>query len=161
MTKQKFSDEFKSNAVKLAQSRGNRSLNEIATELNISISSLYQWLKQSKEQLGTLSGDAKQWSPSEKLLALEESYSLSGEALSQWCRMKGLFEHQLNVWRKEFIACFGHKPEKSTATEVKSLKQAVKQLEADLQRKNLALAESAALLVLSKKYQALISEEGN
>ena len=38
---------------------------------------------------------ARQWSAAERLLALQESHGLSGEALYAWCREKGLFEHQL------------------------------------------------------------------
>lgn len=58
-------------------------------------------------------------------------------------------KYQLTSWRKEFIASFDKKTGLAAAADGKSLKQTVKQLEADFQ-KNLALAASAALLVLSK-----------
>ena len=159
MSNPKFSDEFKLNAIKLANNRGDRSLLDVAKELNISKSSLDKWLKNHREQLNQLSSDSKHWSAQEKLLAIAESHALTGEELSQWCRMKGIFEHQLKSWKREFIESSEKKNSNAQTTELKTLKDKNKALEADLKRKNKALAESAALLVLSKKFNALISGE--
>ncbi|MFC0180903.1 transposase, partial [Thorsellia kenyensis] len=49
MANPKFSDEFKMNAIKLANNRGDRSLKDVAKELNISKSSLDAWLKNHRE----------------------------------------------------------------------------------------------------------------
>lgn len=75
--------------------------------------------------------------------------------------MKGIFEHQLKSWKKEFIEGSEKKNSNAQTTELKTLKDKNKAREADLKRKNKALAESAALLVLSKKFNALISGEEN
>jgi hypothetical protein len=48
---------------------------------------------------------------------------------------------------------------RANAPEVRDLKQANAQLQRELKRKDKALAEAAALLVLSKKYQALFGDE--
>ncbi|MDO9104928.1 MAG: hypothetical protein Q7U57_08200 [Methylovulum sp.] len=37
------------------------------------------------------------WSPEERLAALQQSYSLLGEGLNTWCRERGVFIHQLKV----------------------------------------------------------------
>ncbi|MFC0178880.1 transposase, partial [Thorsellia kenyensis] len=84
MANPKFSDEFKMNAIKLANNRGDRSLKDVAKELNISKSSLDAWLRNHREQLNQLSSDSRQWSGQEKLLAIAESHALTGEELSQW-----------------------------------------------------------------------------
>lgn len=44
------------------------------------------------------------WTAAEKLTALHETHGLSGEALSIWCREKGLFAHHLTSWKEEFCA---------------------------------------------------------
>ncbi|MFC0179269.1 hypothetical protein ACFFIT_04010, partial [Thorsellia kenyensis] len=59
--------------------------------------------------------------------------------------------------KREFIESSEKKNSHAQTTELKILKDKNKALEADLKRKNKALAESAALLVLSKKFNALIS----
>ncbi|MFC0179875.1 hypothetical protein [Thorsellia kenyensis] len=69
----------------------------------MSKSSLNAWLRSHREQLNQLSFDSKHRSAQEKLLVIAESHALTCEELSQWCRMKGIFEHQLKSWKREFI----------------------------------------------------------
>ena len=75
----------------------------MAAELNVSFGTLKGWLKRSGLEgaglahAATLPGDvpARQWTPVQRLLALNESHALAGAALHAWCGEKGLFEHQL------------------------------------------------------------------
>ena len=87
-----------------------------------------------------------------------ESYGLDKEGLNRFCREKGVFVHHLEQWREAFEQgksdAFG--TEKS---EIRALKESKKALERELKRKEKALAEAAALLVLQKKYQALWEEK--
>jgi len=61
------------------------------------------------------------------------------------------------------VACavllWRHLSPRANAPEVRDLNQANAQLQRELKRKDKALAEAAALLVLSKKYQALFGDE--
>lgn len=101
---------------------------------------------------------AQQWSPAQRLLALNESHHLQGPALHAWCREKGLFEHQLKHWREAF--CSTSEPNAHQAkAELRELKDRNEQLQRDLRRKDRALAETAALLVLQKKFRALLEDE--
>ena len=77
---------------------------------------------------------------------------MTPEARSAWCREHGLFEHQLTQWKAQLLT---PADPVGNAGEVRRLKEEVKQLERKLTRKDKALAEAAALLVLQKKYQAL------
>lgn len=97
---------------------------------------------------------AESWSATQRLLALQQTHALSGGALNAWCREKGLFEHQLIAWRDAFCAV--------TAPDSRDIKLALRDLQTryeglqrELRRKEKALAEAAALLVLQKKFQAL------
>jgi hypothetical protein len=76
----------------------------------------------------------------------------SGEALNAWCRERGLFAHHLTAWKAAF--CSEEKAVPVTR-ELRGLKDENEQLKRELLRKDKALAEAAALLVLQKKFRAL------
>ena len=78
--------------------------------------------------------------------------------LHAWCREKGFFEHQLKSWGEVFCS--------ATAPESREARAALHELQVkhdglqrELRRKEKALAEAAALLVLQKKFQALWADE--
>ncbi len=170
MQRTQYTAEFKEQALSKARQRGTRTLNEVAAELNMSVGTLKNWLKmRSNSRPQTVmpsslpqSLPARQWSAAQRLLALQESHGLSGEALHAWCREKGLFEHQLTAWREAF--CSSHEPEtaqekRESKAELKALQNKHEVLQRELRRKDRALAETAALLVLQKKFQALLGDE--
>jgi hypothetical protein len=170
MQKLRRPPEFIEQALSKARQRGSRTLEEVAAELNVSVHTLKGWLQESRNnKAGSVvpsslhqSLPAGQWSAPERLLALQESHALSGEALHAWCRERGLFEHQLTAWRDTFCSS----PDPETAQERRESKAAFKALQGkhevlqrELRRKERALAEAAALLVLTKKFQALLGDE--
>ena len=170
MQKLRRTPEFKEQALSKARQRGSRTLQDVAAELNMPLHTLKGWLKESRK--GTSESampsslpqslPARQWSAAERLLALHESHCLSGEALHAWCREKGLFEHQLSAWREAF--CSGTEPEtaqerRQSKAELRALQGKHEVLQRELRRKERALAEAAALLVLQKKFQALLGDE--
>ncbi len=81
----------------------------------------------------------------------------SGPALHAWCREKGLFEHQLQQRNQDFCASSADNaiPQRQANTALRELQVKHEQLQRDMRRKDRALAEAAALLVLQKKFQAL------
>lgn len=102
MQRNRYSSEFKEQALGKARRRGSHTLESVANELNISLGSLKGWLKASSQKasasatLASLPSDtaAQHWSPAQRLLA----------ALHAWCREKRLFEHQLKQWREAFCS---------------------------------------------------------
>ena len=74
-----------------------------------------------------------------------------------WCREQGLYPINLDTWKQEAIAGLGDQRDVDTA-ETKHVRHRIKELERDLNRKDKALAETAALLVLSKKLSAIFHE---
>lgn len=160
--------EFKEQALSKARQRGTRTLADIAAELNMPLHTLKGWLKEPRKAEVAIPCSlpeglpARQWSAAERLLALQESHGLSGEALYAWCREKGLFEHQLTAWREAF--CSSPDPEtaqerRESKAELRALQGKHEVLQRELRRKERALAEAAALLVLQKKFQALLGDE--
>jgi transposase-like protein len=161
MKRKAYPDEFRDQALSKAQARGGRTLAEIANELNLSLGTLKGWIKQ-QNKAQVLTGHpvalpthtaASTWSAGERLSALLASHGYKDQALHAWCRENGVFEHQLRQWHHEF--CQLGKVTVPTASALREVKQKNDQLERELRRKDKALAEAAALLILQKKFQAL------
>lgn len=101
---------------------------------------------------------APSWTIAQRFQALLETHAMPAMQLHAWCREKGLFEHQLKSWRDAFCtAPISDTRESKAALRELQVKHEV--LQRDLRRKEKALAEAAALLVLQKKFQALLGEE--
>lgn len=89
-------------------------------------------------------------------MALHETHGLSGDALHAWCRARGLFAHHLTSWKTVF--CAPTKADPGTR-ELRTLRDENEQLKRDLVRKEKALSEAAALLILQKKFRTLWEDE--
>ena len=158
-----YFESFKEQALAKVFRRGNRTIDSVAEELNLSVFTLKGWMKKMKrnEQNRTLRKEKRpeDWRSEERLLVLQESHGLEGEALHAWCREKGLFAHQLTQWKADFCGSAGAAENREGVRELRALKEENHRLERELARKEKALAEAAALLVLQKKYQALLGGE--
>ena len=71
-------------------------------------------------------------------------------------RRRGLHQVQLERWRGEVLKTLQGEPRRSPKS---SHKRRIRELERELRRKDKALAETAALLVLKKKAQAIWGDE--
>jgi hypothetical protein len=90
--------------------------------------------------------------PDEKLALVLEASRLGDEELGEFLRRNGLHEADLSRWRGEALSGLGNRRQANPrGTEVKRIRE----LEKELRRKDKALAEAAALLVLQKKVQAI------
>jgi transposase len=158
--KQKYSEAFIEQAVVKLLSRGKRTVREVALELNVSYHTAKNWMKRGyTDRTVTPAGKEKRpqdWSASEQLQALNETHALSSEALHAWRRERGVFAHHLSSWKTAFCA-----PAKALADTGpwRSLKDENEQLKRELLRKEKALSEAAALLMLQKKFRALWEDE--
>ena len=100
------------------------------------------------------------WSAEDKLATIIESASFNEIQLSEYCRRKGLYKEQIDQWKKTVLSGYQSSShlKKAQAQNSREDKQKIKKLERELQRKDKALAETAALLVLSKKWEAIWGE---
>jgi len=98
-----------------------------------------------------------------KLAAVIETSALSEIELSQYCREKGLYPEQVKAWRQACLDGQASAMQQSQheRAQSKADKQRIRELERELNRKEKALAEAAALLVLRKKLHALWGEDGD
>jgi transposase-like protein len=160
MMKAVYSKAFIDQALVKVFSRGDRTVQSVADDLNMKYHTLKNWMRRgSVSKSNGLAGKEKRpqdWSAEEQLLALQETHSLSGDALAAWCREHGVFAHNLTSWKTAFCAESKAVPGNR---ELKVLKDENDQLKRELVRKEKALAEAAALLILQKKFRALWEDE--
>ena len=145
----RYSAGFKEQALVKVYSRGHaKSIQSVANELNINLTTLKTWMKQS-EQDANKSAQPKSkrpedGSPEERLAALQQSYSLLGEDLNTWCRERGVFIHQLEQWKTDFCSHGDSEDKREEARVLRTLKEENQSLGRELLRKDKALAEAAA-----------------
>lgn len=138
---------------------GDCTIAELARGEGISPQTLYAWRNQSINSGESMSdtSSSSRWDKRRKFAAVLETASLNAEELSAYCREKGLYPNQVEQWRD---ACMnGIESASLDPKQVRELKKDKQQLERELRRKEKALAESAALLVLAKKYRPLWEDE--
>lgn len=157
----KHSAAFIEQALVKVFSRGDRTVKAVADDLSINHHTLKYWMKhKSMIKSGVPTAKEKRpqdWTATEQMVALQESHGLSGDALPAWCRERGIFAHHLESWKAAF--CAEGKESTSGAREVRTLKDENVKLKRELVRKDKALAEAAALLILQKKFRALWEDE--
>ena len=161
----RYSAEIRERAVQQMMPPLNRKVLDLARETGITTVTLRTWRHQARAEGKVVPGDGKQadqWSSQDKFWVVLESASLNAAELAEYCRRKGLYVEQIKAWRE---ACeqANRPPQPSQARREreadKAAQQRIKQLERELRRKEAALAETAALLVLRKKAEALWGKE--
>lgn len=147
-----YSNEFKKAAVQKYLNRGNRKVADILKEIGIASPTIYQW----RDELANVAPMKKATKPKdrpakEKLKAIVEFDALPLEARGEYLRKNGLHEEHLNSWRQQIEEALSGVSTKSDRTKQALEQKKIKSLEKELQRKEKALAEASALLILKKK----------
>ena len=88
-----------------------------------------------------------QWTAEAKLKALVETAGLAEHEVGLYLRREGLYSYQITAWRAEVIEHFETRPK--FAKDARD--ETIRQLEREIVRKDNALAEASALLILQKK----------
>jgi transposase-like protein len=162
----RFTQSFKIQAVEKALNRAEGiGLKQIAESLGVGYSTLEKWIVQSRNQLFesvvdqellNLSAMTKEkrpqdWSLEERLNLVIVCGSLDEQSISELCRKHGLYSHHVKQWKLDIVNGNRVNNRGKNQTEMKALRQENKTLKKELNRKEKALAETAALLVLQKK----------
>ena len=149
---QQRTEEFKRAAVEKLKSRGSRSVEEIATAVGVSSWSLYQWSKRyGNEQGMKRNRRPAERSAREKLKAVIEYEGLEGDKQGEYLRREGLHSDHIAGWKKSMEAGLESGGGVNQRTDRNLDKRKIKELEKELHRKDRALAETTALLVVKKK----------
>lgn len=155
-----YTPEFKEQAILKVLQRGERTIQSIADELNINLFTLKEWLRKSRPTMtNTTIKRPDDWTRAQRFHALMQSSFLNGEPLNSFCREQGIFTHHLEAWKTDFIKESSQAETSRKSTAEKTLREENAQLKKELNRKEKALAEAAALLILQKKFQAFWEEK--
>jgi len=151
----KFKEEFKRKMVKKLLLPGGKGVTELSKEIGVSTQTLYNWRDRFKVGDSVLSAASPaQWQMPEKRKAIVDYMSLADSEKGKWLRKNGLKSGYLNLWLEEFITMSSTEKYKE---ENRNLKARNKSLEKELLRKDKALAEVSALLILKKKTEEIFS----
>ena len=160
MTSQQYSEAFKSKLVRKLTGPAAPSQGRLSQELGIPQGTLSRWVREAAT-MGAMADKKKprspnQWTTVEKLRLVVEATALKDEELGEFLRRAGVHEAQLKQWREAAEA--GLAASTKTRNAAPEARQ-IKALSKELRRKDKALAEVTALLVLKKKVDALWGDE--
>ena len=165
-----YSEAFQRRMVERLSGPRSVSASALSKEVGVSQSTLSKWFrdastmavvskKKSKKSSSPGPRRPSDWPAEDKLRVVNESASLTGTELGAYLRREGLHEDDLVRFREAALSGLTEaKKSRSGPTEAD---KRIKTLERELRRKEAALAETAALLVLRKKLNALWEEEGD
>ncbi|CAG4922151.1 hypothetical protein [Acidithrix sp. C25] len=130
---------------------------KIAKDHGINANVVYQWNSERKARVINSSESIN------KIKAVVDTAAMNEHELGSWLRANGVLAEDLEEWRNTLESAFDNKRAANRAHQVELDKErkARLRIEAELRRKEKALAEAAALLVLQKKVQEIWGEEGD
>ena len=129
-------------------------LEVVAREVGIGAGTLARW----REGLQSRPARGRAWTAAARLEAVITTAAMAEAGKSAWCREHGVYPAELDKWRASAIAALSEpEEERASPQATRQDRKRIKELERDLLRKDRALAETAALLVLSKKVGAIFN----
>ena len=126
----------------------------VAREIGVGVDTLERWRSES------LSKPTKEkvWTAAARFEAVITTAAIDEATRSAWCRQNGVYPQQLQQWKASAVQSLAAPEEaRASPSQTKEDKRRIKELEREVRRKDKALAETAALLVLSKKCEAILN----
>ena len=155
-----YSPDRKTAVLKRMLASHNIAIRRLLQEEGVSEATLHKWRAEARGK-GQLLPDADAgpagWSSRDKFAALLETAALNEADLAEYCRKRGVFAAQIKAWRGacEQANDWDRASTAKMSQATKEEKRRIKELERELARKDRALAETAAILVLRKKLGAI------
>jgi transposase-like protein len=154
-----YPEEFKTKIIAQMLPPHNRSIPDLARETGIPKDTLYTWRGKHRPLGGSIqTGRSARLTSPEKFQLVVDSATLNEHELGEFCRRRGVFPEQLAAWREACRGANDERPRPKAGVAQRELSRRNAELEAELRRKEKALAEAAALLVLEKKVRVLWAE---
>jgi len=149
-----YTSEFKRLVIYKLLSEPSRSIRELAREVGVSRSTLWDWKREVCRVAGTMvedkgDGGRRERSAKEKLRLAMEADGLSEEELGAFLRREGLEEEELRQWQDSMLWAVQSRSQRMAE------RRQVRTLERRLRRTEKELKEAKALLELQKKVQAI------
>ncbi len=151
----RYAQRLKDQAVARLLPPESAAVDAVARELGVGVATLERWRA---EALGAARTE-RSWTAVARLEAVIATAPLGETACGAWCREQGLYPSDLVAWRERAIAALaGPEEARARPEETRKDRSRIRELEREMRRKDQALAEAAALLVLSKKLSAIFRE---
>lgn len=151
----RYSQKFKDRAVARLLPPENAAVELVAREIGIGTGTLQRW----RDVAQSMPARGRAWTAAARLDAVIVAAALDESGKSAWCREHGVYPAELDAWRASAVVALAE-PEavKASPQATRQDKKRIKELERELLRKDRALAETAALLVLSKKVAVIFNK---
>jgi len=152
----RYSKELKSFILTKMRPINHQSLKLIQQETGVPEGTMKLWLKEIREkEFSAPAGERKseQWSTRDKYLIVVQTSALSEIELVEYCRKKGLYVEQVNIWQDNCIQANGGVAQEQALSQrrEKDKEKELRQVKKELQRKESALAETASPVGSKKK----------
>lgn len=152
----RYGQKFKERAVARLLPPESAAADLVAHEIGVSIDTLERWRSEALAQPAR----ERVWTAAARLEAVIATTAMDEPARAAWCRAQGVYPRELAQWREAAAAALAGPQEARTApSQAKQDRRRIKELERELRRKEKVLAEAAALLVLSKKLEAIFPRD--
>lgn len=151
----RYGQAFKDRVVARLLPPESAAVDEVAREVGVGAQTLERW------RSDALSRPARErvWTAPARLEAVITTAALDEAARSAWCREHGVYAQQLQQWRDSATQALAEPAEaRASPQQTKQDRRRIKELEREVRRKDKALAETAALLVLSRKVSAIFNQ---
>lgn len=127
----------------------------VSREIGVSVSTLERWRADALFRPAR----CRTWTAAARLEAVLTTAAMDEATRSAWCREHGVYLQELERWRQAATQALAD-PEETRASpqQTRQDRRRIQELERELRRKDKALAETAALLVLSKKVAAIFNK---
>ena len=127
----------------------------VAREVGVGVATLERW----REDAQSSPDRRRAWTAGARFEAVITTAAMNEADKSAWCRQHGVYPAELDKWRASCTTALAD-PEDARASPqaTRADRKRIKELERDLLRKDRALAETAALLVLAKKVAAIFNK---
>lgn len=127
----------------------------VAREIGIGVGTLLRW--QGSSPAGSARG--RGLPAAARFDAIMATAGMDEPGKNAWCRENGVYPGELVQWLTSATAALADsRPRRAATQEARQDKKRIKELERDVNRKNAALAETTALLVLAKKLSVIFQQ---
>ena len=151
----RYSEKFKGRAVARLLPPESAAVDVVAREVGIGSGTLERW----RDDVLSMPARGRAWTAAARLEAVIVTAALDETGKNAWCREHGVYPGELLKWRASATTALAEPEEiRATPQATRHDKKRIKELERELLRKDRALAETAALLVLSKKVAAIFNK---
>ena len=129
-------------------------LDDVSREVGIGADTLVRWRSEAMSK----PGGVRVWTAAARFDAVLTTAPMDEASKGAWCRAHGTYAQQLATWQLNATQALAEPGEaRASPPQTKQDRRRIKELERALLRKDRALAETAALLVLSKKAKAIFN----